>query len=122
MSDGKIVAIGGQMTLNGYQFEAERTLAYTPNTMMDLMGRCLGLTGEAGEVADYVKKVAIHGRPLDPEYLVKELGDVLWYVSAVSSWLGVSLNDIATGNIEKLKKRYPEGFVPDSQVKREPEG
>jgi NTP pyrophosphatase (non-canonical NTP hydrolase) len=70
----------------------------------------LGLCGEAGEVAEILKKVYGHGRPLDREHLSAELGDVLWYVSAIATAFGLNLDAVAAGNIEKLKRRYPDGF------------
>lgn len=70
----------------------------------------LGLAGEAGEVADYLKKVYGHGHELDREVLKKELGDVLWYVSDLCSKFGFSMSEVAQLNVEKLKRRYPEGF------------
>src|SRR3990167_2912514 len=70
----------------------------------------LGLTGETGEVADYLKKVYGHGHKLDEVKLKKELGDVLWYVADICTKLNVSLDEVAKLNIEKLKNRYPEGF------------
>ena len=69
-----------------------------------------GLTGEAGEVAELIKKHLYHATPLDQDALVKELGDCLWYVAAFANVLGLSLDDVAERNIEKLRRRYPEGF------------
>jgi NTP pyrophosphatase (non-canonical NTP hydrolase) len=68
----------------------------------------LGLAGEAGEVTEHVKKYLLYGRPLDREALDKELGDVLWYISELCTILGLSLEQVAENNIEKLRTRYPE--------------
>lgn len=73
-------------------------------------GSTMGLAGEAGEVVDMLKKVFYHGHELDPGQLAKELGDVMWYVSDLATQFGIGLDDIARGNIEKLKARYPDGF------------
>ncbi len=70
----------------------------------------LGLAGEAGEVADYLKKVYGHGHTLDEAKLKKELGDVLWYLADMCTKFDFSLNEVALLNIEKLKSRYPSGF------------
>lgn len=70
----------------------------------------LGLTGEAGEFADAVKKHLIYGKPLDTENLREELGDLLWYVALGAQTLGVSMAELAQQNIDKLKKRYPETY------------
>jgi NTP pyrophosphatase (non-canonical NTP hydrolase) len=94
------------MTFDEYQQEMRRT--YKPGR---LAGHALGLTGEAGEVADLVKKSLYHSVPYSVEQIEKELGDVLWYVAAVAEEHGLTLNAIAAANAEKLRKRYPDGFV-----------
>ena len=66
--------------------------------------------GEAGEVAEVIKKHLFHATPLDQDALAKELGDCLWYIGAFATVLGLSMDDIAQRNIDKLRKRYPEGF------------
>ena len=78
----------------------------------------LGLAGEAGEVADEIKKVIGHGHKLDEDKLIKEIGDVLWYAAEMCSALGVSLDYVAKKNIEKLKARYPEGFSRERSINR----
>ena len=83
----------------------------------------LGLCGEAGEVADLVKKIQHHRHPLDGatlDKLRKELGDVLWYVAHMCSGMGWQLGDIAGENIGKLRARYPDGFsTADSLTRRD---
>lgn len=78
----------------------------------------LGLTGEAGEVADEIKKFLFHGHPLNTEKVVKELGDVMWYVALTCDVLHVSLDDVMRLNVEKLLKRYPDGFDADKSLHR----
>jgi NTP pyrophosphatase (non-canonical NTP hydrolase) len=81
----------------------------------------LGLAGESGEIADHVKKVMFHGHPLDDatrDKIAKELGDVLWYCAMGARGIGLGLGDIATMNVEKLKKRYPEGFSTENSLNR----
>ena len=74
------------------------------------MEKVLGLTGEAGEASDKVKKILRDKdgvvSPEDQELLIKELGDVLWYVAGISRYLGVPLSEVANLNIEKLESRY----------------
>lgn len=70
----------------------------------------LGLAGEAGEVIDLIKKHLFHGKPLDRDKAIEELGDVLWYVQCVAEALDVGISEIAQKNAEKLRKRYPKGF------------
>ena len=75
-----------------------------------LAWNALGLTGEAGEVADMIKKSVFHRHELDTEKLMKELGDVLWYVAAICSKLEWTLEDVMQMNIKKLMARYPDGY------------
>lgn len=67
----------------------------------------LGISGEAGEVTDLIKKVEFHGARLDEDDLKKELGDVLWYLIVLASANGMTLSDIMERNVQKLCMRYP---------------
>jgi len=84
----------------------------------ELLNGVLGLTGEAGEVADIVKKHIFHGHELDRKELIKELGDVCWYLSLLGHALDVPLDVIMISNIEKLRNRYPEGFSESASINR----
>jgi len=86
-----------------------------------LVVAALGLAGEAGEFADQVKKVVAQGHPLDRQRLAAEAGDILWYVAKAARALGVSLDEIASGNIAKLAARYPDGFATGRSLTRDPE-
>lgn len=101
-------------TLDYYQYQAART-APCENQLATF---ALGVEGEAGEVADLVKKHIGHGHPLDVEKLKLELGDVLWYVAGLASVIGVTLSEVATANIAKLEKRYPNGFSTEASMNR----
>lgn len=98
------------MNFDDYQALAARTLGRDRTHEQQLANAALGLTGEAGEVAEVIKKHLFHATPLDQEALAKELGDCLWYIGAFATVLGLSLDDIAQKNIDKLRRRYPEGF------------
>jgi NTP pyrophosphatase (non-canonical NTP hydrolase) len=78
----------------------------------------LGLCGESGEFADHIKKGLHHGHKIDRDYLTKELGDVLWYVAVAADKLGIALEAVANQNIEKLEKRYPDGFDEEKSRNR----
>ena len=84
-----------------------------------LLDGVLGLTGEAGEVSDLVKKGIFHEKGIDPEHLKKELGDVMWYIALICDTGGFDLDDIMTLNVLKLQRRYPEGFDTDRANHRE---
>jgi NTP pyrophosphatase (non-canonical NTP hydrolase) len=120
------------MRLNDYQREALRTAtrsldAYTPIVrkaalalppaecdeflrLQDIHTWAHGLAGEAGEVCDLLKKVHGHGTPYDAEKLKKELGDTLWYLASLCTVHGFTLEEVAQGNIAKLRARHPKGF------------
>lgn len=77
----------------------------------DVMTFGLGLTGEAGEVVDLIKKGFGHGYGVDRAKLGKELGDVLWYLSNLADAYGIPLSAVASENVAKLRARYPDGFT-----------
>lgn len=70
----------------------------------------LGIAGEAGEVVELIKKNQFHAKGLDLDDLVKEVGDVLYYLAALCNLYGLSLEDVAERNVVKLLERYPNGF------------
>lgn len=86
---------------------------------MDLIHMCLGITGEAGELVDVIKKHVIYDKKLDFENLTEELGDMLFYIIGLCSNLGISLDECLIKNMEKLKQRYPdEVYTDDAAIKR----
>ena len=94
-------------TLAGYQSEARRTINLTLTEDQRLMDASAGLAEEAGEVLSHVRKHLFQGRPLDREAVILELGDALWCLAITADTLGVSLADVATRNVEKLRLRHP---------------
>lgn len=107
------------MTINEYQKLAMTTLNPELGKKDVLINGVMGLCGEAGEVIDIVKKHLAQGHELDREKIIKELGDVAWYMAEIATVLDVELEDVLAQNIEKLKKRYPEGFSTEKSVNRE---
>lgn len=88
------------------------------NTKLSL--GALGLGGEAGEVVDLIKKVLHHDQELDVEKLKKEMGDVRWYLEYLAASIGTTMDEIEQINIDKLLKRYPNGFnFEDAKKKRD---
>lgn len=111
------------MDANEYQKAAARTLIAAPG--FDIPGQdmmviwnAIGLSGEAGEVADLVKKGIFHQHGLDVQKLRKELGDCTWYIAALCTTLGLDLSEIMQENIDKLKTRYPNGYNPEDSALR----
>ncbi len=99
---------------NEYQEATRRTASAgqaDPTPPLRIAVLALGLVGEAAEAAEMIKKWAGHGVPFELDKLKKELGDLLWYLSRLADEHGISLQDVADANIEKLKARYPDGFV-----------
>ena len=105
------------MNLLDYQLKSRATALY-PNVGNNVIYPTLGLAGEAGEVADKVKKVLRDKNGIFDESVKQaiklELGDVLWYISQISTELGLKLDDIALANIEKLTSRAERGIISGS--------
>lgn len=104
------------LTLSEYQSASVRTMKKQPADLA-IIEMAMGISGEAGEVLDAVKKIAFHGHALDKMHIAEELGDVLFYIAGMCTTLGISLESVAAGNIDKLKLRYPDGF--SEQLSRE---
>ncbi len=102
------------MDFSTYQKESRATVQY-PDAGHNIVYPTLGLAGEAGEVAEKVKKIIRNdGGVVSDEKraaLVKELGDVLWYVAQLATELGVTLDDVARGNLDKLFSRKERGVI-----------
>ena len=106
------------MQVNEYQNLAMTTLNPELSKRDVLINSVMGLCGESGEAIDIVKKWMAHGHDLDKDHLAKELGDIAWYLAEAATALDMDLEDILKANIEKLKKRYPEGFSADRSIHR----
>lgn len=111
------------MNANEYQRLAARTLIDKPDfeltpREMRIVWNTAGLNGEAGEIAELVKKGIFHKHGLDAGLLFKELGDLMWYVAALCTILNFDLEDVMGANIEKLQKRYPNGYSSEDSKRR----
>ena len=107
------------MEINEYEKLAMATLNKNIKKEDILINSAMGLCGESGEVIDLIKKHLFQGHELNKDDLVKELGDVAWYLAEAAYALDVSLEEICQKNIEKLKKRFPEGFDSNKSINRE---
>ena len=106
------------MNLREYQQQALTTATATGDEFKDLLHWVLGISGEAGEVAEKIKKI-IRDKDgeiseADKQELAKEIGDVLWYLAAFSDHLGLDLQDVAQANLDKLKSRQARGVIGGS--------
>ena len=106
------------MTINEYQQLAMRTLNPSLDQKDVLINGVMGLCGESGEAIDIVKKHLAQGHELDRDALVKELGDIAWYLAETAYALDVSLEAVLQQNIDKLKARYPDGFQSEQSIHR----
>jgi NTP pyrophosphatase (non-canonical NTP hydrolase) len=106
------------MNLNDYQTQALTTAASTGDEFKDLLHWVLGINGEAGEVAEKLKKIIRDKNSVisedDKKELTKEVGDVLWYLAVFAHQLGVPLEDIAQANLDKLQSRKSRGVISGS--------
>ena len=106
------------MTINEYQKLAMTTLNPELDKKDVLINGVMGLCGESGEAIDIVKKWLAQGHELDKQKLAKELGDIAWYLAETAYALDLPLEDVLQANIDKLKKRYPEGFDSQRSIHR----
>lgn len=106
------------MTINEYQQQALRTLNKDLDRDEMLLNAAMGLCGESGEAIDLLKKHRMHGHPFDREKFARELGDIAWYLAEAAHAIDMDLDAVLQMNIDKLKKRYPEGFDCEKSIHR----
>lgn len=106
------------MNFDEYQKRALTTASTTGDEFRDLMHWVLGITGESGEIAEKAKKIIRDKKgvvsPGDKEELGKEIGDVLWYLAVFAHHLGLSFEEVAEANLDKLKSRKNRGVIGGS--------
>ena len=112
------------MTPNEYQTLAMRTASGISTSRPEnlLLQGVMGMSGESGEALDIVKKIMFQGHELNEatkEHLIRELGDVLWYVATTAEALNVPLETVMQVNIDKLRARYPKRFDTERSQHRE---
>jgi NTP pyrophosphatase (non-canonical NTP hydrolase) len=91
------------------------TLDHVP---VDVLHGAMGLSTEAGEMMDNVKRAVFYGKPLNLGNLQEEIGDVCWYIALICSTTGLDFNEILERNIDKLRIRYPERFASVDALNR----
>jgi NTP pyrophosphatase (non-canonical NTP hydrolase) len=107
------------MTLEEYEAAAARTMNAKLTDTERLLDAAAGLAEESGEILGLIRKHAYQSHPLDRHKLSKELGDALWCLTMTARTAGVTLEEVAAGNLEKLRARYPAGYTDESSVKRQ---
>lgn len=106
------------MDFTEFQSRSYKNIQPHSSTKDELLNWCVGLCEEVGETMNVVKHHFWPGENINEEKIAKELGDVLWYVSAIASNLNLNLGIIARLNIEKLEHRYQQEFSKESSDKR----
>ena len=107
----------GVVDMDDYQELALRTAG--DHAINDPTYTAMGLNGEAGEFSEQVKHEHFHGHPADPDKKLKELGDIYWYLAAAAAKHGYKLSEIASANVVKLARRYPDKFTAEASIARE---
>lgn len=110
------------MTFGEYQDGVLVTWNSTQDETARKLNATLGICGEAGEFADLVKKDTFHGVPADRDKVLKELGDILYYVTVTAYEFGFNLEHVAVTNNKKLAARYPNGFVRGGGIRSDDHG
>lgn len=103
------------MQIKEYQFKIQRT---RNKTDYEIANYSMGLAGETGELVDMIKKSTFHGHELNMDNVVKEMGDIAWYLCNLANILNIDMELVLDKNIEKLEKRYSKGFTVEESKKR----
>jgi len=99
------------MDLKEYQKLCKRTAREFSTKEKEIMTWGLGIAGESGDVAGCIKKIISHHSPDHKEGLKENLGDTMWYIAMICNHFDWDLEEVLEENMEKLKKRYPNGFT-----------
>lgn len=97
----------------------EKMTGYRHDDILDLLHGVMGISTEAGEIMDNLKKCLFYGKPIDRVNLIEELGDLMWYIAIMCDSIDIELETVMNHNIAKLRKRYPEKFSEDKALNRD---
>ena len=106
------------MDFNEYQAETRRTRGNQDHDSGAFVCAALGAVGESAEISEHAKKVIFHGHAFDPDKVIEEVGDTLWYLAWLAELAGVTLAEVAERNLAKLRARYPDRFDPERSIHR----
>lgn len=101
-----------------FQTHVTRLFVKPTDSIGRMVHASMGIAGEAGEVVDAVKKTWIYGKPLDTENILEECGDLLFYIQALLTENGFTMDDAIAHNIAKLARRYPQGYTDQAAITR----
>lgn len=106
------------MEIQEFQEKSVRTLNTNLLPRESISNMCMGISGEAGEVIDHIKKNFYQGHELDKDHMKEELGDLMFYIVNLATMLDIEMVDVLQGNVDKLLKRYPNGFDENKSINR----
>lgn len=106
------------MDIREFQRVSTRTLNKELSKEKQVSNMIFGANGELGEVTDILKKHLYQGHRINKQHLAEEIGDTLFYIVNLCTIYGLDVEDILQGNVDKLKKRFPNGFDADRSINR----
>lgn len=104
--------------LDVFQEEALRSMRSDLPYEAICSNMCMGLAGETGETVDIFKKHIYQGKDLDINDVIEEIGDILWYIANLCNVNKITMKECMESNVEKLRKRYPNGFSIKDALER----
>ena len=104
--------------LDVFQEEALRSMRNDLPYEAICSNMCMGLAGETGETVDIFKKHIYQGKDLDINDVIEEIGDILWYIANLCNVNKITMKECMESNVEKLRKRYPNGFSIKDALER----
>jgi NTP pyrophosphatase (non-canonical NTP hydrolase) len=104
--------------LDMFQEEALRSMRNDLPYELICSNMCMGLAGETGETVDIFKKHIYQGKDLDINDVIEEIGDILWYIANLCNVNKITMKECMESNVEKLRKRYPNGFSIKDALER----
>lgn len=107
-----------ELALNFENLDTDAIKNRIDNRITRLLHACVGASTESAELLDAIKKHIYYGKELNRQNIKEELGDILWYVALACDAMNVDMGYIMEANIEKLSKRYPEGYTNKDAINR----
>ena len=107
-----------KMNIRDYQTLSVRTMNKELTKEQQISNMVFGANGELGEVTDILKKYLYQGPRLNKQHLAEEIGDTLFYIVNLCTLFNLDIEDILQGNVDKLRKRFPNGFEVDRSINR----
>lgn len=107
-----------KMNIRDYQTLSVRTMNKELTKEQQISNMVFGANGELGEVTDILKKYLYQGHRINKQHLAEEIGDTLFYIVNLCTLFNLDIEDILQGNVDKLRKRFPNGFEVDRSINR----